>query len=135
MRYALAYLASLAAFVVLDAGWLSTMNARLYKPLIGPLLSGRVDILPGVLFYLVYVAGITALATVPAAREGGASRAAVAGAILGFTAYATYDLTNAATLKLWSWKITCADVAWGTFATAVAAAAGCFLLARLKLRA
>lgn len=133
MRYALAYLTSLVAFLVLDAGWLTTMNARLYKPLIGPLLAGKVDIAPAVLFYLIYIGGVTALAVVPAAREGGVPKAAVTGAILGFVAYATYDLTNAATLKMWSWTITCADVAWGTFATMAAASAGCFLLTKLKL--
>ena len=72
-----------------------------------------------------YIAGVVALAVLPAAREGaGLSRAALNGAMLGFVAYATYDLTNQATLKVWSWKITLADIAWGTFLTACAAAAG-----------
>ena len=132
MPIALAYLASLVCFLALDAVWLTVMNARLYKPAIGELLAGKVDILPAILFYLIYIGGVTALATVPAAREGGAQKAAITGAILGFVAYATYDLTNAATLKLWSWKITAADMGWGTLVTAVAAGVGCLVLIRLK---
>ncbi len=54
------------------------------------------------------------------------------GAALGFVAYATYDLTNQATLKVWSTTVTLADLAWGTFVTGVASAAGCYLTIRLS---
>ncbi len=89
------------------------------------------SILPAVLFYLLYIGGVMALVVAPAAREGGVSKAAFAGAIFGFVAYATYDLTNAATLKTWSWKITFADMGWGLFATAVAASVGCLVLQKM----
>ena len=132
LPFGLAYLASLLAFMAMDACWLTLTNARLYKPALGPLLAGKIDVLPAVLFYLIYLGGITALATAPAAREGGIPKAALTGAILGFVAYATYDLTNAATLRTWSWTITGADMAWGTLVTAVAASIGCAVLIRLK---
>jgi len=132
MPYALAYLASFVTFMAMDACWLTLTNARLYRPAIGPLLADKIDMLPAVLFYLIYLGGITVLATVPSVREGGVRKAAIIGAILGFVAYATYDLTNAATLRMWSWTITGADMAWGTIVTAAAAAAGSAVLIRLK---
>lgn len=133
MPYVLSYLATAVTFLIVDAIWLTLMGPKLYKPLIGPLLADKVDFTAAGLFYLIYIGGIMALAVVPAMREGGGiGRAAMAGAILGFVAYATYDLTNAATLKMWSWKITAADMAWGTFVTGIAAAAGAAALMRLK---
>ena len=131
MAYVAAYFAALLTFGVLDGGWLTLVGPKLYKPILGPLLADKVAIAPAVLFYLLYIGGVLALAIAPAAREGVVSRAAINGAILGFIAYATYDLTNAATLKIWSWKITAADVGWGLFATAAAASVGCLVLQKL----
>lgn len=120
-----AYLAAGAAFAVVDAIWLTQVGPRLYRPALDAVLAERFDLTAAIVFYLVYIAGVVALAVLPAARDGaGLSRAALNGAMLGFVAYATYDLTNQATLKVWSWKITLADIAWGTFLTACAAAAG-----------
>lgn len=120
-----AYLAAGAAFAVVDAIWLTQVGPRLYRPALDAVLAERFDLTAAIVFYLVYIAGVVALAVLPAARDGaGLSRAALNGAMLGFVAYATYDLTNQATLKVWSWKITLADIAWGPFLTACAAAAG-----------
>lgn len=131
MAYVAAYFAALLAFGILDGGWLTFMGPKLYKPLIGDLLAAKVAISPAILFYLIYIGGVIALASAPAAKGGGVSKAAIAGAVLGFVAYATYDLTNAATLKTWSWKITAADMGWGLFATAVAASVGCLVLQKM----
>lgn len=125
IRLAAAYLAAGAAFAAIDAIWLTMVGPRLYRPTLDPVLADRFDLPAAVAFYLVYIGGVIALAVLPAAREGaGLARAAANGAMLGFVAYATYDLTNQATLKVWSWKITLADIGWGTFLTACAAAAG-----------
>ena len=132
MPYVLTYIASLAAFLILDGGWLTLVGPKLYKPVLGPLLADKVDLLPAVLFYLIYIAGMTALVTLPAAKSGGLSKAALTGAIFGFVAYATYDLTNAATLKTWAWKLTIADMAWGSIASAAAATVGCLVLQKLN---
>ncbi|CAN7200761.1 DUF2177 family protein [Phenylobacterium sp. LjRoot164] len=120
-----AYLAAGLAFAAVDAVWLTQVGPRLYRPALDAVLAERFDLTAAIAFYLVYIAGVVALAVLPAARDAsGLPRAALNGAMLGFVAYATYDLTNQATLKVWSWKITLADVAWGTFLTACAAAAG-----------
>ena len=121
-----AYGFSALGFLALDAVWLTMMGSRLYRPILGDLLAEKVNFTAAVAFYLIYIGGITALVTVPALRDASWKAAAINGAILGFVAYATYDLTNQATLKTWSTTITLADIAWGTFLTCGAALAGYF---------
>jgi uncharacterized membrane protein len=130
MRYLLAYLGSGVVMAVLDAIWLTTVGPRLYRPAIGELLAPEPNLRIAVVFYLIYVAGIVFLAVTPALRDGSALRAVTAGAILGLVAYATYDLTNQATLRVWPAHITLIDLAWGTFVTAAAALGGYWLASR-----
>lgn len=129
LRYPLAYIITALIFAAMDFGWLSFANARLYKPEIGELLIDGVRPVPALLFYLIYMLGVTGLCVLPnlAARDG--LKAAGAGALLGLAAYAAYDLTNQATMKLWSTKVTLADLAWGAFATAAASALSVWLTA------
>ena len=127
-----AYLAAGAAFAVVDAIWLTQVGPRLYRPALDAVLAERFDLTAAIVFYLVYIAGVVALAVLPAAREGaGLSRAALNGAMLGFVAYATYDLTNQATLRDWPGLVTLIDLAWGTVLTATVAAAG-HVLGRMR---
>lgn len=119
-----AYGATALVFLVLDAVWLSTMAARLYRPAIGHLMADGFALAPAAIFYVVYVLGIVVFAVAPALQTGRWTSALGLGALLGLVAYATYDLTNQATLRAWPWHLTLADLCWGTFVTAVAAAAG-----------
>lgn len=130
MRYLLAYLGSGVVMAILDAVWLTTVGPRLYRPAIGELLAPEPNLRIAVVFYLVYVSGIVFLAVAPALREGSAIRAATSGAVLGLVAYATYDLTNQATLRIWPLHITLIDLAWGTCVTAAAALGGYWLASR-----
>lgn len=123
-RFAAAYLASATVMLILDAIWLSVMGPT-YRRLLDGLLTEGFRLVPAAVFYFIYVAGIALLAVLPALRAGdGIAGAAVNGAMLGFVAYATYDLTNHATLKTWHTSMTLMDMAWGTILTATAAAAG-----------
>ena len=97
--YFAAYLFTLVAFLVIDFIWLSTMASRLYRPAIGDLLAENFRLAPAVVFYLIYAAGLTFLAVRPAFLTGEWTTALLYGAVVGFMAYATYDLTNQATLK------------------------------------
>ncbi len=125
LKYVAAYLAAGLAFAAIDAVWLTTVGPRLYRPALDEVLADGVNLPAALAFYLVFIAGVLLLAVLPAAREGGTwTKAQANGAVLGFVAYATYDLTNQATLKAWSTAITLADIAWGTALTACAAAAG-----------
>lgn len=130
MKFIIAWIATAIVFVGLDAIWLSQVAPRLVPPLIGELLSNTVEPAPAIAFYVIYLTGIVLLAVLPTER-GRAQRALYRGAVLGLVAYATYDLTNEATLRVWSTTITLADLAWGTAITAIAAAAGSLAASRL----
>lgn len=104
-------------FLALDAMWLSLTGSRLYRPALGAVLRPDFDAYAALLFYACYLAGLThfAIRSSRSARE-----AMLQGAAFGFVAYATYDLTNQATLVGWPWALTAIDLAWGSFASAVA---------------
>jgi len=112
-------------FLALDAIWLTTMADRLYRPALGRLMLDRFEPVPAIMFYVVYLVGVLAFAVVPGLESRRWTTALGFGALLGLVAYATYDLTNQATLRDWPWRVTAADLCWGTFVTAVAAATGC----------
>lgn len=132
IKFGAAYLGAALTMLALDAIWLTQMSPRLYQPRIGELLAEKPSMPPAVVFYLLYVAGIVVLAVLPALREGGWRRLLIHAALFGLVAYATYDLTNQATMKTWSTTITLVDMAWGTFITTVSASAG-FAAARWAL--
>ena len=130
LKYLAAIVATGAVFMLMDLGWISQMLPRLYKPEIGPLLADKPSVAPAAAFYLIYIAGVTVLAIAPGLAAGSWARTAGLAALLGLVAYATYDLTNQATLRLWSLRVSLWDMGWGVFATTVAASAG-FWAARL----
>jgi uncharacterized membrane protein len=123
-RYAAAYAGAAVAFAGMDALWLGLTNATLYKPALRGVLMDGFRPAPAVLFYLVYLLGMMVFAVAPGLAAGRWSAAALRGAMFGFFAYATYDLTNQATLLVWPTRITVLDMAWGTLATAAGATAG-----------
>ena len=133
LRYAAAFGSSALVLLALDVVWLTLMGDRLYRPVLGDWMRTRPELGAAAAFYVLYLVGVTVLAVAPALREQSWSRAGINGAVFGLVAYATYDLTNQATLTRWSLHITLADMAWGTFISTVAALAGYFgsrLLAR-----
>ena len=133
MPYAVAYVTTLVTFLAIDAVWLLTMSQRLYRRYLGGILVDSFNPAPAALFYLIYIAGIIVFATIPAFSTGKWTTAALNGALYGFFAYATYDLTNQATIRGWPTVITVADICWGSLLSAVAATVG-FLLTRYFLR-
>ncbi|TCR72775.1 putative membrane protein [Rhizobium sp. BK376] len=129
--YVVAYISTLSTLGGLDAIWLSGMADRLYRPVMGDMLISDARPVPAIAFYLVYAAGLVFLAVRPGLLSGAWRMAVLFGAVLGFTAYATYDLTNQATLKNWSTILTIADLCWGTFLSAVAAGVGSWISAHI----
>jgi len=124
-----AYGATAFVMLALDVVWLSLMGKALYRPVLGDILLDGFRVAPAVIFYLLYVGAIQIFAVDPAVKSGSAFTAALYGAMLGFICYATYDLTNHATLKAWTTTLTLVDMAWGTVLTSVAATGG-YLVAR-----
>ena len=126
IKYVAAYLGAGLTFAAIDFVWLTTMTDRLYKPVLGPIMADKPDMKAAVAFYLISIAGTVFLAIAPALKEGNWTRAAINGAVLGLVAYATYDLTNQATLAVWQTKLTIIDLIWGTTLTMVSATGGYF---------
>ena len=126
IKYVAAYLGAGLTFAAIDFVWLTTMTDRLYKPVLGPIMADKPDMKAAVAFYLISIAGTVFLAIAPALKEGNWTRAALNGAVLGFVAYATYDLTNQATLAVWQTRLTIIDLIWGTTLTMVSATGGYF---------
>ena len=124
-RWIIAYVAALVVFVAGDMGWLTLMGPRLYRPVLGPMLAEKPDVKTAVVFYLLYLVGIVAFAVAPGLRSGRPLVALGWGALFGLIAYGVYDLTNQATLKTWSVRLSLADMAWGAAITGLAALAGC----------
>ena len=130
-RIAAAYLATALVFGALDAVWLTQSFSTVYLPEIGKLTLPSPEPVASLAFYLVYIAGVVRFAVAPALISGGPLRAATQGAFLGLVAYATYDLTNLATLQHWTLKVSLIDMAWGCFATATAACAATAIIGRV----
>ncbi len=126
--YGAAYLACGMVFLALDSLWLTVAGERLYRAEIGAILAPGPRLVPAAAFYLVYLAGVLAFCVAPGLARRSPLGALVRGAGFGLVAYATYDLTNQATLSTWSTKVTVLDLIWGTAATALSAAAAVAVL-------
>jgi uncharacterized membrane protein len=100
---------------VIDFIWLAFIAKNLYARSIGHLMTDKVNFVAAFIFYLVFIGGLTHFVTLPAWQEGITHRVVFNAALFGFVTYATYDLTNLATLKDWPLKVTLIDLIWGMF--------------------
>jgi len=122
--YAIAYLATLMTFLVVDGLWLGLIAKNFYASQLGELMRKPVLLAPAAVFYLFYAAGIVVLVLRPNLPGLPLGTIAFYGAVLGFLAYGTYDVTNWATLKDWPPLMSLVDVVWGTLLTSAASIAG-----------
>lgn len=121
MIYVTGYIAALIAFGAIDAVWLRVMGPALYRPTLGDILLTDIRLAPAVTFYAIYPVGLLVFAVMPASKSGSTASAVGSGLLFGAIAYATYDLTNFATLRNWTLQITLLDIAYGAAASAFAA--------------
>lgn len=133
MSYLIAYIVVLIVFGAIDATWLSTMGPIVYRPVLAEILAPSLRIAPAIAFYLMYPVGIVVFAVTPALRSGSVTTAFTLALLFGAFAYATYDLTNYATLRVWTLQITALDIVYGAFASGIAATAA-FFLVRFTMR-
>ncbi|WP_374531049.1 DUF2177 family protein [Novosphingobium sp.] len=127
MKWIIAFGVAAIVFGLLDGLWLRWAGPNLYRPALGDLLAAKFRFAPAALFYVIYIAGLVWFAVRPglvyadpSVIMAGVPLAVLNGALLGGLAYATYDLTNQATLKQWATHITLIDIAWGASASALA---------------
>jgi len=130
----LSYFVSGIVFLGLDAVWLSLMGTPLYRAQLGNLMLERFLLAPAIVFYAVYPVGLAIFAVGPGLQANSGLVAICYGLLFGFLAYATYNLTNMATVRGWSPVVTLVDIGWGATATGAAALAG-YWIVRLIVRA
>jgi len=139
LNYFAAYGAIAIVMLAVDVVWLGFIAKAFYRDGIGHLMADSPNLVAAGIFYLLYPVGVLLFAVAPTAWSGGLvspadvpwSRAVLAGALFGFFAYATYDLTNLAIMRNWPLRLVLVDIAWGTALTATAAAAGRWALGRM----
>ena len=114
MALAKIYLVSLVVFFAIDILWLGFVAKDFYRAQIGHLMAERTNWSAAIIFYAIFIGGLVLFAVNPALQQESWTHALKMGAIFGFMCYATYDMTNLATLKDWPVIITIVDILWGT---------------------
>jgi uncharacterized membrane protein len=111
--YVKLYVCAFVGFLAIDMIWLTLVARGFYRRQLGFLLSDQPNWWAAISFYLLFVAGLLVFVIVPAVEAGSLRRALLLGGFFGLVTYATYDLTNMATVKDWPWILTLVDMAWG----------------------
>ena len=112
MYYLKLYLSAFVVFLAIDMVWLTVVAREFYRKQLG-FLHIQFNLWAAFAFYLLFVAGLLVFVIVPAVEVGSLRKALLLGAFFGLVTYATYDLTNQATVKDWPWILTIVDMTWG----------------------
>ena len=107
------YLATLAAFFVIDMLWLGLIARTFYRKYLGYIMTANVNWAAALIFYLLFIVGILVFVVLPGLESGSLQTTLMRAALFGLITYATYDLTNLATLKDWPLTVTIVDLLWG----------------------
>ncbi len=124
----LSYLLTFVVFLLIDMLWLGIIAKNIYQKYLGDFLSDKVNWTAAFVFYFIYVAGISFFAIYPAVQKSSVCNAILMGALFGFFTYATYDLTNLATLKNWPLPIVFIDILWGIILSASVSLSGYYIV-------
>jgi uncharacterized membrane protein len=132
MKLVLSFILTTLVFLAIDIVWLGWIAKNLYNKMIGHLLSPQVNWIAAIIFYFLFIIGIFIFAILPAIEKDAWKHALLYGALFGFFTYATYELTNLATLRQWPASLVFIDIAWGVFLSASVATAGFFITRALR---
>jgi uncharacterized membrane protein len=127
------YVIVFAVFLAIDFVWLSNASRWFYYPEIGQLLREKPNFLVAFIFYALYAVGLLVLVVQPALNHEGIGRALMWGALFGLVAYATYDMTNLATMKGFTTRIAIIDMVWGTVLSASVSTIAVLLIRYFKV--
>ncbi len=114
MKYLFHFLLTVPVFFAVDIVWLGFIGKPFYQKYIGHLMAEKVNWPAAIIFYLLFIVGILIFAVYPALKIDKVSYAIGYGALFGFFTYMTYEMTNLAVIKDWSWQIVPIDIIWGT---------------------
>ncbi len=118
-------------FLIIDLLWLIKVAPGFYKANIGHLMADKVNFVPALIFYIIYIIALLLFVINPAVESKNIVQALYMGAIIGVAMYGTYDLTNMATLKEWPLVVTLVDLAWGGFITSVTSFVSTYLILKI----
>ena len=124
----LSYLITFLFFLIVDMLWLGVIAKNIYQKYLGGFLTDNVNWTAAVVFYFIFVVGISIFVIYPSVNNGSVYQAILMGALFGFFTYATYDLTNLATLKGWPLPIVFIDIIWGSVLSAVVSLSGFYIV-------
>jgi uncharacterized membrane protein len=127
MKYIYLYLLTFVVFLAIDAIWLGVIAKNLYAEKIGHLLADNPNLIAAGVFYLLFVVAVIVFAVIPGYEAQSITRTIILGALFGMITYATYDLTNLATLKEWPLSVTIIDIIWGASLSTVTSVAGYYI--------
>ncbi len=133
MSYLKMYFIALVIFLIVDSIWLGVVAKDLYQNEIGHLLKENFNFIAALIFYLFFIAGVVFFVINPSIEKQDIIFAIYAGFLLGALTYATYDLTNLATLRDWPIKVTVIDIIWGGFITSFVSASTYYLIDLFKI--
>lgn len=118
-RFLVGYVLTLVMFGLIDIAWIAAVAAPMFRDALADSLASGIRVAPALLFYAIFPVGIMYFAVLPSIKAASTSLAAVNGALFGFFTYATYDLTNFATLKGWTLEITVVDIFYGAIVVSI----------------
>lgn len=122
------YLVTFVVFFAIDILWLGVIAKNLYKENLGYIMAEKTNWAAAIIFYTIFIGGLIFFAINPALKRDSIMYAVSLGALFGFMTYATYDMTNLATLKDWPLKITIIDIIWGTTLNALTAGVSFYII-------
>ena len=133
MKYIYLYLLTFIIFLAIDFVWLNFIAKNMYSQKIGHLLAENPNLIPALIFYLIFIVGVIVFAVLPGYSNESITKTILLGALFGLLTYSTYDLTNLATLRNWPISVTIIDIIWGTGISTVTAVAGYYIASWLKI--
>jgi len=131
-KFLVTYLITAPVFLFIDLIWLNLTSQAVYKKYIGHLMTDKPNLLAALIFYLLFTVGLIIFSIDPALHKDSFKTALILGALFGFFTYATYDLTNFATLKNWPFAVVVIDILWGSFVCALVSVISFFIMKRLS---
>lgn len=130
-RVLLTYIVSVPVFFIVDMIWLGVIAKGFYRKALEPLLTPKINWAAAITFYLLFLVGVLVFALLPGLERRSLGYTVLMAALFGFIAYATYDLTNLATLRDWPLMLSIVDMIWGAFLSVSTAAITYLIMNRI----
>ncbi|MFZ4564225.1 MAG: DUF2177 family protein [Bacteroidales bacterium] len=126
-HYLKLYFATLAVFFAVDMVWLVLVARSFYKKHLGYIMSPTINWIPAIIFYILFVVGLLVFVVIPGVKENSLQSTFLRAVLFGLITYATYDLTNLATINQWPLAVTLVDLVWGMVLSSIVSVAGFYL--------